>query len=149
MSIEELNHLSSHQGSTEFSLLEETIGQALERISTQHPDNLALVVRHQEVSYSYKEFNHQVDKLAKGLLALGINSGDRVGIWAPNCVEWVLTQYATAKIGAVMTCINPAYRVHELEYALNKVECRAIITAENFKSSKYLDMLLANLWSFE
>jgi fatty-acyl-CoA synthase len=83
----------------------------------------------------------EVDRLATGLLALGIEQGDRVGIWSPNRYEWVLTQFATAKIGAIMVCINPAYRLYELEYALNKVGCRAIVTAERFKTSHYLDML--------
>ena len=74
-------------------------------------------------------------------MTLGIKPGERVGIWAPNCYEWCLTQFATAKIGAVMVCINPAYRQYELEYALNKSQCRAIIAAEKFKTSEYLKML--------
>ena len=82
-----------------------------------------------------------MEALATGLLALGLGPGDRIGIWAPNCAEWCLTQLATAKIGAIMVCINPAYRVHELEYALTKVGCKAIIAAERFKTSDYLGML--------
>lgn len=127
------------EGSTQ--LLYETIGECLERVANDHQDRLALVVRHQDVRWTYAEFLAQVDRLAGGLLALGIEPGDRVGIWGPNSYEWVLTQFATAKIGAIMVCINPAYRLYELEYALNKVECKALISAEHFKSSKYLEMI--------
>lgn len=122
-------------------LLYETIGSCFDRIAERNPDNLALVVRHQDIRWTYREFQAQVDRLATGLIALGIEPGDRVGIWGPNSYEWVLTQFATAKIGAIMVCINPAYRLFELEYVLNKVECKAIISAEKFKSSEYLNML--------
>ena len=132
---------SYHSNSSETPLLEETIGAVLQRISDAHPEQLALVVRHQGIRWTYRQFLLEIDKLARGLLALGIEPGDRVGIWAPNCVEWCLTQFATARIGAIMVCINPAYRLYELEYALNKVQCRALITADAFKSSDYLGML--------
>lgn len=132
---------STGEGPRDEPLLEETIGACLGRIAGTYPDNLALVVRHQGVRWTYREYLREIDRLATGLLALGIEPGDRVGIWAPNCVEWCLTQYASARIGAIMVCINPAYRVHELEYALNQVQCRALITAERFKSSHYLEML--------
>jgi len=122
-------------------LLYETIGECFDRVSEENPDNIALVVRHQQIRWSYRKFRQQVDRLATGLLALGIEPGDRVGMWGPNSYEWVLTQFATAKIGAIMVCINPAYRLFELEFVLNKVECKAIISAEEFKSSKYLAML--------
>lgn len=122
-------------------LLYETIGSCFDRIAKQYPDNEALVVRYQNIRWTYAELKTEVDKLATGLLALGIESGDRVGIWGPNSYEWVLTQLATAKIGALMVCLNPAYRLYELEYALNKVECKAIISAEQFKTSEYLTML--------
>lgn len=122
-------------------LLYETIGAVFDRISSQYADREALVVRDQAVRWSYGEYRDRVDNLATGLLALGIEPGDRVGIWAPNCSEWCLVQFATAKIGAVMVCINPAYRMYELEYALNKVQCKALITAKSFKSSDYLAML--------
>ncbi|MGB5164426.1 MAG: AMP-binding protein [Woeseiaceae bacterium] len=127
------------EGSTQ--LLYETIGECLGRVASDHHEKLALVVRHQDIRWTYAEFATQVDRLAGGLLALGIEPGDRVSIWGPNSYEWVLTQFATAKIGAIMVCINPAYRLYELEYALNKVECKALIAAEQFKSSKYLDMI--------
>jgi len=124
-------------------LLYETIGDCFDRVAGDNPDNIALVVRHQDIRWSYREFQKQVDRLATGLIALGIEPGDRVGIWGPNSYEWILTQFATAKIGAIMVCINPAYRLFELEFVLNKVECKAIISAEKFKSSEYLGMLNA------
>jgi fatty-acyl-CoA synthase len=122
-------------------LLYETIGACLERISAEHPGREALVVRHQNIRWTFAEYKARIDELAAGLLAIGIEPGDRVGIWAPNRVEWCLTQFATARIGAIMVCINPAYRLYELEYVLNKVGCRAIVTAERFKTSAYLEML--------
>ena len=122
-------------------LLYETIGDCFDRVAEENPDTIGLVVCHQDIRWSYREFRNQVDRLATGLLALGIEPGDRVGIWGPNSYEWILTQFATAKIGAIMVCINPAYRLFELEFVLNKVQCKAIISAEAFKSSKYLSML--------
>lgn len=132
---------SYHCGAASAPIIYETIGNYLADIAEKHPDNEALVVRHQAIRWSYQEFNQRVNQLATGLLKLGIKKGDRVGIWGPNSYEWTLVQFATAKIGAIMVCINPAYRLYELEYALNKVECRAIVTAERFKSSEYLKML--------
>ena len=129
-----------YQGHTQ-PLLTATIGQHLESIATAQPQHPALVVRHQDIRWDYATLLTEVDRLATGLLATGIEPGDRVGIWAPNCVEWVLTQFATARVGAILVCVNPAYRVYELEYALNKVECKALVTAERFKTSHYLDML--------
>ncbi|CBL43840.1 AMP-binding family protein [gamma proteobacterium HdN1] len=133
---------SSYQaGPASQPLLYETIGNCFDRIANTYPDRDALIVRHQNIRWTFREYQKQVNALATGLLKLGIQPGDRVGIWAPNRVEWCLTQFATAKIGAIMVCINPAYRLYELEYALNKVECKAIITAEKFKTSEYLKML--------
>ena len=129
-----------HNGETA-DLLDMTIGKRLDEIADQNPDHPAIVVSHQNIRWTYDEFRREVDRLAAGLLELGIGVGDRVGIWSPNRIEWVLTQFATAKIGAIMVCINPAYRLYELEYALNKVGCKAIVTAESFKTSMYLDML--------
>lgn len=128
-------------GSADAPLLFETIGNCFDRIAATYPDKEAIVVRHQDIRWTFAEYNAKVNELATGLLKLGIEPGDRVGIWAPNRIEWCLTQFATAKIGAVMVCINPAYRLYELEYALNKVECKAIIAAESFKTSQYLKML--------
>lgn len=132
---------SYRHGSTTTPLLERTIGQQLEETVASFPEHPALIVRHQGIRWNYREYLEQIDRLATGLLALGIGKGDRVGIWAPNCYEWSLTQFASARIGAIMVCINPAYRLYELEYALNKVECKAIISAERFKTSEYLKML--------
>ena len=122
-------------------LLSATIGQHLDEVAARDPDHMALVIPHQNIRWTYFEFVKQVNRLATGLLRLGIEPGDRVGIWSPNRYEWVLTQFATAKIGAIMVCVNPAYRLYELEYALNKVGCKAIISAPSFKTSRYLDML--------
>ena len=122
-------------------LLYETIGNCFERIAEARAESLAVVVNHQGIRWNYQELRGHVNRLATGLLALGIQPADRVGIWGPNSIEWVVTQLATARIGAIMVCINPAYRLYELEYALNKASCKAIITAETFKSSDYLAML--------
>ena len=122
-------------------LLYETIGACFDRVTSQQSENTALVVRHQDIRWTYAEFRRQVDRLATGLLALDIQPGDRVGVWGPNSYEWVVTQFATAKIGAILVNVNPAYRLYELEYVLNKVECKAIVAAEKFKSSEYLQML--------
>lgn len=122
-------------------LLYETIGNCFDRIANQHPDNEALVVGYQNIRWTYSQLQTEVDKLAAGLIALGFKPGDRIGIWGPNSYEWALTQLATAKIGAIMVCINPAYRLWELEFALNKVECKGIITAVSFKDSNYIKML--------
>ena len=132
---------SYYSGASDAQIIYETIGNYLDRVCDQFPDNEALVVRHQNIRWSYQEYKQHIDRLATGLLALGIEPGDRVGIWGPNSFEWALVQFATARIGAIMVCINPAYRLHELEYALNKVSCSAIVTAESFKSSDYLGML--------
>ena len=133
--------LSHCSGPDDRPLLEQTIGEAFVATAGRFPDRPALVVPHQGIRWNYTEYRREVDRLAAALLVLGIEPGDRLGIWAPNCVEWCLTQYASARIGAIMVCINPAYRLHELEYALNKVRCKALITAERFRTSDYLGML--------
>jgi len=106
-------------------------------------DRDALVARHHGVRWTYGALRRRVDALAAGLAALGLEPGDRVGIWSPNTAEWVVTQFATAKAGLILVTINPAYRLTELEYVLNKVECRALVTAHAFKSSDYVGMLRA------
>jgi fatty-acyl-CoA synthase len=132
---------SYYCGASSEQIIYRTIGSYFDEIAGRYPDNEALVVCHQGIRWTYAEFQRRIDALAAGLLSLGIEPGDRVGIWGPNSYEWVLVQYATAKIGAIMVCINPAYRLYELEYALNKVGCRALVTAESFKTSRYLQML--------
>jgi fatty-acyl-CoA synthase len=133
--------LSYVRGSTDIPLSDATVGRFLSDTAQRFPERPAVVFREQGIRWTWREFAHEVDVLASGLRALGIVKGDRVGIWSPNRVEWLLTQFATARLGAVLVNINPAYRLAELEYALNKVGCKAIIAAERFKSSMYLEML--------
>ncbi len=130
--------LSYDHGTSDAKLIGETIGNAFDRTVAQHADREALVVRHQGVRWTWSELKHRVDALAAGLLRVGLEPGDRVGIWAPNCSEWTLTQFATAKAGLILVNINPAYRRAELEYALNKVECKALVLAPALKTSDYL-----------
>ena len=122
-------------------LLGETLGVNFDLAAEKWGDNDALIVRHQGIRWTYNDLKKEVDAFAAGLLALGLEPGDRIGIWSPNNSEWVVTQYATAKAGLILVNINPAYRVAELEYALNKVTCKALILATQFKSSDYLGML--------
>ncbi|MDA0339942.1 MAG: AMP-binding protein, partial [Proteobacteria bacterium] len=133
--------LSYDCGPSDVPMLYETIGNAFDRIAATFPDRMAVISRHQNIRWTYAELKEQVDALAAGLVALGLEPGDRVGIWAPNCIEWVLTQYATAKAGLILVNINPAYRPNELEYCLNKVGCKALVTAARFKTSDYIAML--------
>jgi fatty-acyl-CoA synthase len=133
--------LSYVHGASDQPLIGKTIGQFFDDACAKWASGPALVVRHQNVRLSYAELGHAVDKLAAGLLTLGLEPGDRIGIWSPNTSEWVLTQFASAKAGLILVNINPSYRVAELEYALNKVGCKALILAERFKSSDYVGML--------
>ncbi|AET90486.1 AMP-dependent synthetase and ligase [Burkholderia sp. YI23] len=141
--IEPRDGISYVRGATDIPLSDATVARFLLETAGRFPDRPAVVFREQNIRWTWREFAHEVDVLASGLLALGIQAGDRVGIWSPNRIEWLLTQFATARMGAVMVNINPAYRLAELEYALNKVGCKAIIAAEQFKTSKYLEMLQA------
>src|SRR4051794_11347713 len=129
------------QGETSPPLLEETIGANLERIVAKHGEREALVDVATGRRWTYAEFDSDVNALARGLLATGIATGDRVGIWAPNCAEWTIVQYATAKIGAILVNINPAYRTHELEYVLKQSGVRTLISATAFKTSDYIAMV--------
>ena len=122
-------------------LLFQTIGQTLDLAATKFGSREALISCHQEIRYTYEELNEKSNRIALGLYKLGLRKGDRIGIWSPNCVEWVLTQFATAKLGLILVNINPAYRSGELEYALNQVGCKALVTAKSFKSSNYFEML--------
>ena len=128
-------------GASQVPLIGETIGRFFDAVCAKWPSHPALVVRHQKVRMTYGELQQAVDKLAAGLLTLGLEPGDRIGIWSPNNSEWVLTQFATAKAGLILVNINPAYRTTELEYALNKVGCKALILAERFKTSDYIGIL--------
>jgi fatty-acyl-CoA synthase len=133
--------LSYVHGGCETPLIYQTIGARFDEAAARWPDREAFVVCDQGVRLTFAEMKREVDRLAAGLLALGLLQGDRIGIWSPNNAAWVLTQYATAKAGLILVNINPAYCVAELEYALNKVQCRALITADRFKTSDYLGML--------
>ncbi|HEY2463727.1 MAG TPA: AMP-binding protein [Steroidobacteraceae bacterium] len=128
-------------GSDTQPLLEETIGGALARAANSWPDQVALVCCESGARLTYFQLDRCAHEYAAGLLALDLKAGDRIGIWAPNCVEWAITQYAAAKAGLILVNINPAYRKHELEFVLNTVACKALITAASFKSSDYLAML--------
>ncbi len=129
-------------GVSDKPLIFKTIGTLLNEATENHAARQAIVVRHQGVRLSYAELNDLVNRVAANLLAHGIENGDRVGIWSPNNLQWVVSQFATAKIGAILVSINPAYRISELEYVLNKVECKALVLAEQFKSSDYVGMLM-------
>jgi fatty-acyl-CoA synthase len=135
--------LSYDHGSGTEKLIYQTIGDLLKQTAARFPDNDALVDCHSAVRFTYSAFDRLTDDLAKGMHALGIQRGDRVGIWSINRWEWVATQFATAKIGAIMVNINPAYRSHELEYALRQSETQTVILLESFKSSAYLEMMLS------
>ena len=121
-------------------LLGETIGQCLDRIAATYPDTDAVVSIHQDLRFTYRQFNEIVNRAAKALLMLGIQRGERVAIWSTNNYEWVVAQYATAKIGAILVNINPAYRIHELEYVLRESRSRVLMLIESFKSSNYVQM---------
>ncbi|MEG3093026.1 AMP-binding protein [Sphingomonas sp. PB1R3] len=136
-----MSGLSIACGPTDTPLLEITIGDALRDAANRWGDRLALVSRHQAIRWTWAAFDAEVDRIASGLLARDVKAGDRVGIWAPNCAEWAVIQFATARIGAILVNINPAYRISEVEYALNKVGCSVLVTAARFKSSDYLAML--------
>ena len=133
--------LSSDAGSTATPLLDETISGNLARTVAAHGDREALVSVEQSLRYTYREFAVAVDDVASGLMAMGVQVGDRVGIWSPNCAEWVLVQYATARIGAILVTINPAYRVAELEYVLNQSGISVLVAAEAFSHSDYRGMV--------
>ena len=133
--------LSESSGDTSTPLLEETIHANLVRTTAQHPDVEALVSVDQQLRLTYREFVDEVGKVAKGLMALDVAKGDRVGIWSPNVAEWVLVQYATAQIGAIMVSLNPAYRTSEIEYALNQSGVSVLVSAEAHVQSDYRGML--------
>ncbi len=135
---------SSHVvGETSTPLIEATIGEVLEQTIARWPKTEALVSLEQNIRWTYEEFGRRVDRLASGLLALGLEPGDRVGVWAPNCAEWTLAQFATARARLIQVNVNPAYRLSELEYTLNKVGMKALITAHSFKTSDYVGMVEA------
>jgi fatty-acyl-CoA synthase len=129
------------RGGTTVPLLEETIGANLDRIVERFADRDALVSRAQGLRFSYRQLGAAVDELARALIAAGLANGDRLGIWSPNCAEWTLVQYATAKLGVILVNINPAYRTSELEYSLRQSGCRMLIAAPAYKTSDYRAMV--------
>ncbi|MCF6442379.1 AMP-binding protein [Pseudoalteromonas luteoviolacea] len=132
---------SHQQGPSDLPLINYTIGDYLAHIANIFPDNDAIIVKHQNIRLTYRQYLTHIDQLAAALLNCGIRPGDRVGIWSPNCLEWSLVQFATARIGAIMVCINPAYRPSELEFALNNVGCKMLIMAGYSKHCDYIEML--------
>ncbi len=135
------NGLSLVAGTRAQALSEWTIGGWLDHTADLHADALACVFRAENLRWTWAQLRAEADRLAAGLLTLGFARGDRLGIWAPNRSEWILAQYASARLGMILVNINPAYRIAELEYALNAVQCKGIIAAPAFKTSDYLAML--------
>jgi fatty-acyl-CoA synthase len=133
--------ISYVSGASEQALLGDTVGGLLARIAQAYSERPALVVRSQQVRLTYRQLQQSVTRIAANLLALAMQPGERIGIWAPNGAEWVLLQFAAAKAGLILVNLNPAYRAHELKYALNKVDCRALVLPLRHKSSHYLEML--------
>jgi fatty-acyl-CoA synthase len=136
-----MNRASYTQGRQDKPLLAMTIGNAFDATTQRYPDREALIVRHQGRRLTWQTLADEVDRCACALLALGVEQGDRLGIWAPNCLEWCVTQFASAKVGAILVNINPAYRISELEYVLKQAGCRWLVCAHTFKSCNYHAML--------
>jgi fatty-acyl-CoA synthase len=135
--------LSHVHGTGEVALKGETIGAAIEHAAREYGARPALISRHQDICWSYEELNAKADALAAGLLALGLEPRDRIGIWSATCAEWTLTQFAAAKVGLILVTINPAYRKSELEYALNKSGCKAVVAMKDHRGIDYAGMLRA------
>ncbi len=133
--------ISYDSGVCDFRLLGMTIGDYFDQTVAMYPNREALVIPYQNVRLTYAELKDEVDQLAKAFIATGLKKGERIGIWAPNCAEWTLVQFATAKIGAVLVNINPSYRLHELEYVLNQSECHFVVIADKFKYADYTAMV--------
>ena len=133
--------LSYSHGASSEPLLGETIGASLRRVAATYPGQEAIVDLPTGRRWTYAQFDNETDALARGLIAAGIEAGDRVGIWSPNCAEWVLLQYATAKAGIILVNLNPAYRSHELSYAVGQSGVRVLVSAESFKTSDYRAMI--------
>src|SRR5438093_5747832 len=133
--------LSYAHGTSGVPLIGQTIGDRLDEIAAKIPDNEALVSVLEKQRFNYAAFRAEVDRVARALLSLEVQKGERIGIWSTNCSAWVLTQFATAKIGAILVTINPAYRVHELEFALRQSECNVLISGAGFKEEDYAGML--------
>ncbi|MBC2682049.1 AMP-binding protein [Corynebacterium sp. 4HC-13] len=144
-----IEKLSYAKGPTEVPLLEETLGQNLARIVDKYPDNEAIVDFHGDIHMTYQEFHRKVQRLASGLYAAGYRKGDRIGIWSPNRWEWSVVQYATAEIGVILVCINPTYRIRELNYVMNQSGIKALFSAGRFKDSNYRAMIKTTEHQFD
>jgi fatty-acyl-CoA synthase len=134
-------NLSHVVGAASPPLLDQTIGQALDAAAERWGGLEAVVSVHQSVRWTYAELKTRAEGLAAGFLALGLKPGERIGIWSPNKAEWTLTQFAAAKAGLILVTINPAYRLSEVEYTIGKVGIKALVCAEAFKTSAYVDMI--------
>lgn len=137
------SQLSYTRGSSAKALLVQTIGEVFDQTVALYPEGEALVVRHQSLRYTWRQLAEAVDLHARALLALGLKTGDRLGVWAPNCAQWCISQFASAKLGVILVNINPAYRVSELEYVLKQSGCQWLVCAGAFKASDYHAMLQA------
>ena len=135
-----MNRLSYAVGRSDVPLIGLTLGNMLDKVAARYPDSDAVVSVHQDKRWTYREFLERVDHAARALMALGVNKGDRVGIWAMNYAEWILIQFATAKMGAIMVNLNPAYRTHEFEYAMRQAEIHTLFVQQRFKTSDYMGM---------
>ena len=133
--------LSYAHGASDQPMLGDTIGVQFDRTVARWGDRIGLIVHQQGIKCTWAELAEHVDAFAAGLVAIGLQPGDRIGIWSPNNAEWIITQFATAKAGLILVNINPAYRLSEVEYALNKVGCKALVTATQFKTSDYIGMI--------
>ena len=133
--------LSYAHGAADIPLRGETIGALWDAVVTKQGAREALVSRHQGIRWTYDELHGQVERCARGLLSAGVERGDRVGIWSPNNAEWVVVQFATAKIGAILVNLNPSYRRHELEHALRQSGCSLVVLAPGFRDADYLELL--------
>lgn len=137
-----MSKISYTSGTSSIPLLGMTIGDLLDETVSKYPNGEALIVHHQNIRWSYTQLQAVVDTCARALMACGLQKGDRVGIWAPNCSEWLVMQFATAKAGIILVNINPSYRLHELKYALTQSGCKMIVLADQFKTSNYSEMIL-------
>ncbi len=137
----ESSPLSIRRGPSEPALVDWTVGHALDRTTLLHAEGLALVVPHQNKRFTYSEFRAEAELVARGFLSLGIKKGDRVGVWATNVHEWVVTQFASAKIGAILVNVNPSYRARELEYVLRQSECQTLILIRGFRDADYVSIV--------
>jgi non-ribosomal peptide synthetase component F len=140
-SLRSYTQLSYDHGISSQKLIGDTIGRYLDQQVEKNPDGLALIVRHQNIRWTYQQLQFRINLIANKLLSLGIRRGDRVGIWSPNNSEWTLTQFATAKMGAILVNINPSYQQDELKYALNLVGCNALVLAPSLKSTNYIKII--------